>query len=409
MNIKTKTLAIGIYTYRHPEAIEDVLAVAAGYLYNHHIDVYYYDGSSDTKTKEVIEAYRSRGFTNLYHLHFPESTQRAKMVFQGVGMQKDYDYIWPGKDRIVFTEEVITAVLNALEEDPDVICLSQNPALHGIQKQYYHDPVLYYRDHGWISTSIDTVIYQKKSMLRDFTEWIYPHDIFNPYYSHLFHTLAHKETVRICVLTGDHINTYNSPKAVSSWIHKAFKTWKDDWIKVNELLPECYEPYKAKVIKETATKPWLLGDIDRLMELHEKGILTPEKLPQIEPDWERVSNVPFEVVRDIALDQYDPAHDMRMIVSRSEFLDLLVSVRNMLKSGQINAEQIPWKAIRVYLYNKLLALKTDRRTDIFLITGTIDDLENLSKEDGDHTERCIIYLQIIIDFLLLIEEDKAGQ
>lgn len=401
-----KSVAIAIPTYHHPEAVQEILSLTAQYLYDMHFDVYYYDGSSDTKTKKVVEDFRSRGFTNLYHLHFPEDNHRAEMIFNGHGMNREYEYIWPFKDRCMFTEEVLNAVIDALEEDPDVLCLNQTFSYQGIQKRIYHEPTEFYHVHGWIATSINTIIFKKSSMIGSFHSWIYP-SLFNPYYSHLFHTLARMDEMKICVLYGDHIMIHNSAKVVSQWENKVFQVWKDDWIKVNELLPECYAPYKDDVIKITASLPWLIGDVERLQEFHDKGLLTPETMPQVEPNWDRVSYVPLEIVREIAAGTYDSAHDMRRVVSKSEFTDMTISIHRMLSARQIDAGQIPWEAFQNYIRNRLQGQKRMNTEEIAWVLNAIHDLRSLVEEMPDNPQRTANIIQIILVFLFFTDRDKS--
>lgn len=401
-----KSIAIGILTYRHPEAVQEILSLSAQYLYDLQIDVYYYDGSSDTRTKAVIESFRDKGFTNLYHLHFPEDDHRAEMILSGRGMLQDYDYIWPSKDRCMFTEEVMTAVRNSLEEDPDVLCLNQTLDHHGIHKLIYHEPTQFYKFHGWNATSINTILFKKSSMIGSFQHWIYP-SLFNSYYSHLFHTLARMESMNICVLYGDHIMIHNSPHVVSSWENKIFQVWKDDWIKVNDLLPECYAPFKDSVIKTTASLPWLIGDVKRLQEFHDKGLLTPETMPKVEPNWERVSYVPIEIVREIAAGTYNSAHDMRRVVSLSEFIDMVLSIHKMLLNGQMGAGMIPWEAFQNYIRNRLQGKPRMNTEEISRILTSVGDLKTFAEERPDHQERTANIVQIILSILFFTDRAKT--
>jgi len=64
-------------------------------------------------------------------------------------------------------------------------------------------------------------------------------------------------------------------------------------------LPVCYKN-KEEVIKRTASLPWILGDKDGLIELHRKGILTPEYYEEIKIFWEQVSDIPLVVLKKIA-------------------------------------------------------------------------------------------------------------
>ena len=398
-----KSIAIGICTYHHPDAVYDILGRSVQDLFDRHIDVYYYDGSDDNETGEIIESYRSMGYTNLYHLHLPDNPDRFKMVFTGEGMQRKYDFIWPCKDRCMFSKDALDTVLECINENPDAVILTLRDCKDILKKQY-HDASLLYRDHACMATSINTVIYQRESILGSFQDWIYP-TVFNAYYSHFFHTIAQKKDLNVYAIYGETIAIYDSDLAVSSWENNIFKVWKDDWIKVNELLPDCYAPYRAGVIKQAATIPKMFGDVERLQELHEKGILVPERMPEVEQNWEMVSNVPIDIVAEIAAGVYDQAHDMRRISSSDEFLNLTISIHHMIKNGQMDGHQIPWQSIKDYLSGRLIKKKSFSRLNIPLIVGTISDLEKLSGENLDDAEKNANYLQVVIDFLLLIEEN----
>lgn len=48
----------------------------------------------------------------------------------------------------------------------------------------------------------------------------------------------------------------------------------------NKNLPDCYTD-KEEIIKRTASFPWILGDINVLINLHEKGILNSQYCEKI--------------------------------------------------------------------------------------------------------------------------------
>ena len=49
--------------------------------------------------------------------------------------------------------------------------------------------------------------------------------------------------------------------------------------------------------------PWILGDTNSLIELHNKGVLTKEYYEEIKEFWEKVSNVPLGQLKKIAYDE----------------------------------------------------------------------------------------------------------
>ena len=328
---------------------------------------------------------------------------RFKMVFTAEGMQRKSDFIWPCKDRCMFSKDALDTVLECINENPDAVIFTLRDC-KGILKKQYHDASLLYRDHAWIATSINTVVYQRESILDSFQDWVYP-TVFNAYYSHFFHTIAQKKDLNVYAIYGETIAIYDSTLAVSSWENNIFKVWKDEWIKVNELLPDCYAPYRAGVIKQAATMPWLFGDVERLQELHDEGILVPERMNEVVENWKMVSDVPIEIVAEIAAGVYDQAHDMRRINSSDEFLNLMISIRHMINNGQMDGQQIPWQSIKDYFSGSLNEKKSFNRINIPLIVGTISDLEKLSGENPGDAEKNANYLQVVIDFLLLMENN----
>ena len=393
-----KKIALCVFTYEHPETIDEVLENCIEYYYEYGIDIYYYDASKDLKTQEVIKKYREKGFDNIYHIHLPENDERAEMAFRGEFLKKEYDYIWPSKDRSFCSKDVLEKIIMTLEDEHDVVligCLLNRED----QKILYDDPVQFYCDWAWIATSIDTVIYNKKTMLAGFKKWKITIP-FNWFYTFLFQKLAEMPKTDICVLAGKNMQILCSKKSASGWIPQVFEVWKDLWIEANDALPACYESYKAKVLKETASLPWILGGVRRLVELHEMGILVPQKLDAIKINWERVSDVPFDVVAAIAEDNFDAGHDMRLLKSNNEFTNLLAKVIRMLQEGKMKVEQIPLPDIMIKMLDELSKSGTEE-SNRYLCEGSLSDICEFI-EAGNYTEQDVAkFLQICLNFLIL--------
>ena len=111
--------------------------------------------------------------------------------------------------------------------------------------------------------------------------------------------LSKKIPPTICLLAGNQVTIYHSVLGHSSWGDRRIWIWGKNWIGANEKLPVCYKN-KEEVIKRTASLPWILGDKDGLIELHRKGILTPEYYEEIKIFWEQVSDIPLVVLKKIA-------------------------------------------------------------------------------------------------------------
>ncbi len=296
---KTPSIAMCILTHNHPNTIFGVLNDACLNYYFHGVDVYVYDSSEGDETKAIVESWMNKGYPNLYYVRMKEDKLIA--VSKGEGLVKRYDYVWPCKDRTVWPKETMDAVRENITEWPDVMCLDVGRKDADREKNMYGDGIALYRDHCLGLTSIDATIYRYSSVWAD-TKGLQEAFCAAESFAHFYFVLkkiSEMGAPKVCILQGKRIAVYNI-KTESSWTQKAFYVWKDCWIRANENLPACYAPYRDYVIKHVASQPWLIGGIQRLQELKDMGVLTVDKIDEIEANWERVSDIPFEVVRKIA-------------------------------------------------------------------------------------------------------------
>lgn len=301
---KTPSIAMCMFTHNHPNTVVQVLTATCLNYYFHGIDVYWYDSSEDDKTQRLVEAWISRGYTNLYYVSVRGLAVREKWVAisRGEGLAKRYDYIWPSKDRTIWPKETLDAVKEHIAEQADIMYLEVRGNASEPEKNMYRDGITLYQRHSLGLTSLDTTIYKYDSVFSDteaYQEALKRGGAFAHFYMVLKKLAETEKTSKLCVLQGGRIALYDVTTE-SLWENQAFRVWKDCWIDANESLPNCYAPYRDQVIKYVASQPWLLGGIERLRELKAMGVLTSEKLGEIEKNWERVSDIPFEEVREIA-------------------------------------------------------------------------------------------------------------
>lgn len=298
---KKPSIAMCMFTHNHSNTVAQVLAATCLNYYLHGIDVYWYDSSEGDETQRIVEAWIKRGYTNLYYVSAKGLQVGDKWiaVSKGEGLHKRYDYIWPSKDRTVWPQMTLDAVKEHIVECPDIMYLEVRGNASEPEKNLYGDGITLYQRHSLGLTSIDTTLYRYDSVFSDTAEYLnalenaksYPH------FYLVLKKMAELENPKLCVLQGERICLYDI-RTASTWDNVLFTVWKDQWIEANEKLPDCYAPYRDQVIKNIAI--WLLGGIERLKKLKAKGVLTVEKLGEIENNWERVSDIPFELVKKIA-------------------------------------------------------------------------------------------------------------
>lgn len=297
---KMKKIAVCIPTYNHPDTVEDVLGRCINVYNAYGLDFFYFDGSTDDRTKNVVAAFIEKGFSNLYYFHIEDKNgeERFNMIMSAEGVLSEYEYIWYCKDRSYCTENSIEKIVETAGKHPDIIFFGMLVEFAS-DELVYDNSVDFYGDWGWLATSMDVAIVRRETILKNF----YRDKYMNEYWRHfmlIFNELANLDKVQIVVLNSKCAGLYNSNLTKSMWTDKVFKIWIDEWISANENLNEIYHVYMDRIIKMATSLPWILGGERRLVELHELGVLNPECLDVIQKDWDRVSDVPFEKVRQIA-------------------------------------------------------------------------------------------------------------
>lgn len=306
-------MAVCIPTYRRPEVVKDALSHCAELYKRYGLDIYYYDSSEDEETKKVIEDYQKKGYDNLYYIRLDSTPllTKPKHIFKMDLIQKRYMYMWYLKDRSWYGEGTLKWIHKAMEKPHDLIFLDVGHRQDSCKISICHDADEFYHRCGDFATSIDTTIYNVQSVLKssfNVDDLCKRHD--GEYFLSFFHFLfifewlARKENPDICLLTGREIAVFGSMKATGSgWNESRIHTWGKLWIQANKILSDCYTN-KEDIIKRTASLPWILGDLDALIGLHEKGILNPEYFEEIKEFWEQVSDIPLQTVRRIAYGEY---------------------------------------------------------------------------------------------------------
>lgn len=309
-------MAVCIPTYERSEVVADVLQHCAGVYRRYGLDVYYYDSSRDNRTKEVIESYQKAGYDNLHYIWVdPEvpltvRPYKFEQAFKMTGIRKEYEYMWYLRDRCWCEEKTLRLIYRAMAEEHDLIFLDVGHPDEAEELLICNDADIFYHRCGDYATSMDTVIYNVKAMLKDdfnMEKFLQKYSgecrLYFPHFILIFEQLAKKKRPDICLLSGKNMGIIHSRKGHSGWNDERLKIWAECWVQANEVLPECYTD-RGDIIKRTASFPWILGDVNLLAELHDKGILTPEYFEEIKECWKKVSDIPVQVLREIAYGEY---------------------------------------------------------------------------------------------------------
>ena len=166
-----------------------------------------------------------------------------------------------------------------------------------------------------------------------------------------------------------------------------------------------HHPYKENVIKKATSLPWILGDIPRLVELHELGVLTDESLDEVLMDWEKVSDIPVDIVAKIAHGNYDRYHDLSSLrIINDHTTELIIQLTTMMQAGKFTKEQVPLEDITGCVYAQIAESGKYSDEVLRILKGSVEDLRQyMLKEDSD-LEEMSRAMQILISFLLLMNQ-----
>lgn len=302
-------LAICVPTYNSNNAkiVEDVLTNSIDYLQRNNIDIYYYDSSKNNYIEELVIRMNEAGYDNVYCIKLPsEMTYGEKIdyIFSGAGLQKDYDYLWPIKDRTIPNEFRLLLALLQCDGKSDVVISLNWGDIFERNFLVLNSPVELYKHFAAPTTSLGTAIYNRKTMFDDYTYGVCgtldkaKNDFWQYWY--LYYKLSKMTDPRITVVSRSGACDYAGTGAVPSyWHNRIFEVWIDEFVKVNFDLPEMYNSHKVHAIKGTTAIRELLGKKETFMKLHEKGIFTYEVYEKYKDVWSFVTNIPVEELKMI--------------------------------------------------------------------------------------------------------------
>ena len=211
-----------------------------------------------------------------------------------------------------------------------------------------------------------------------------------------------KEQRSVKALVGNDIVARNIKGVGSSYKAEMFEIWQDEWIEANEKLPAYYEKYKAQVIKQTTSLPWLFGSVGALLEYRRLNALNAKNVDKIAKNWNKVSNIPVDTLIKIANDTYDITHDLSIIPSSiNELVNLLIEMANRLRKGQMQKEQIPYESILKGIMNYVIKKYNGNGYIANCINGTVHDVLYYLHDTATSQEEIQKSIQTLISILIL--------
>lgn len=314
------SMALCYLTHDHPDVVREVFDNSLEAYASHGIDVFIYDDSESELTREIVSEYINKGYKNLYYVdaHGVEGADhKYLLIMQGAGLPKDYDYIWPCKDRVYFSSSYLDRLCEAVDEGNDIIMGltedSRCEIVSCVYKTYYTDPCEFYRKYGVFSTNWECTIRKRETML-DPVDW----DLYREKYGvdefcnfnqsvSLFARIAEMDSfkARICRFGDD--ERFISKKVTSHWGSQLFGLWIDKWIAANYRLPEIYDSYKMQVVKSQTNVYELFGSLEMMILYRDKGQYDMEVYEKYRDIWPFITDISPECLRLVAAGDDDRA------------------------------------------------------------------------------------------------------
>ena len=262
-----------------------------------------YDSSTSNDTKEYIDKLIAEGAKNLFYVPVDAGIGgdgKMLQVLKGYGLQKEYDYIWPNKDRSYVIGDSAQKIQQESRRHYDCMMIDIWVPVASDHREYkqVYEKEEFFKEFGWLTASWEMMLISTDLLLHTI-QW----DDFEKKY-HLgknqnfnqpltvFGGLALKAHPQIRVLGYEEVILRNDMSVSSGWISATFPLWGDNWPNAINSLPECYDPYKASVIKDQGRHINVFGSVDNLIYLARRQLLTPEVWEKYKDRWNTLSDIP---------------------------------------------------------------------------------------------------------------------
>lgn len=390
MEQKLGNIAYCIPTYNHPDTIRDVLEKSAALYKEYGIDIYIYDSSEERDTEDIVNEFIQCGYDNIFYIKMECSIrEKIKSIFMQYGWKKQYKYFWLVKDRRCFGEKTINRIVHNIDDNSDVIFLtiiSKYPMEDKEQEiqEYNTDVIEFYRNWGWLSTSMDVTILNTRTMLFNIEE-IYEKYADNvmeafPQCIILWENLdARKDNAKIRMISRDHLQVYESSYSTSGWRKRRFEILKT-WVNANDSLPEYYQRYKEETTKKFAALPWLLGSVDELIGLQKDSLLDEKVYVRMKTVWNRLVDIPLDWVYLIINERY---FELRQIVLKQ--IEILIEKEKYEQAYWIYKtntwigrydNDIEYKVLNKFFIIYQREKDRENRNDVFYAVKSYEDMKN---------------------------------
>ena len=391
--MKNKT-ACCYLTHEHPEVMEEVLGNICGSYGEKGIDIYVYDSSTGDDTKRIVDKYAAMESCSLTYVPMQfikgkeGGDEKYLYVLKGYGLEGEYDYIWPTKDRCWFEGETLNEICNAIDEDHDIVFAVDERDRYEIitkpAKGLYNDPVEFFEEYGALTTNWECLI-RRRSTMTDPIDWDEYERKYNIGRSNNFNQtvttfarLSETESCSIRVISCNIDDKRYSDKARPLWTESLLEVWIDKWIPAVFSLTEIYDGYKLSVIKTQLGHISLFGSNDSIVAMRNMGLFAGKRLEQLSSMWDMISRIPHSNLDRILKHDEDSLFDENFNEFTTSFEEKNYSKGYYLFIQNSNfIDKLGYDKYRILSLSYYIYLCEMRRAGRSLLLEGVDSIEGL--------------------------------
>lgn len=291
------SVALCIPTYERSEIVEEFLRESAIYYLDAGMDIYFYDGSEDTKTEEVVRKYLVDD--RIYYIKRPKN-YTLLMSFQGFGLKKEYDFLWLFGESVRHTKEAVSRIMSELKLEYDMICVDGS-IFSKTGTRIFTEPQEFMRECAWRVDYIGGTILNCHTMLRDI-DWKFYNKEWKKYQSEVlshsrFYWMRALELSKFCALNielGKDQEDWSRLKKGSGWYNKElfFRNLCKLWVGTFESLPDSYSEVDKKAAILKSGEIVFFKNMNQFLCYRRKGIYSFGIFVQYLDTWKKVTRVP---------------------------------------------------------------------------------------------------------------------
>ena len=285
-------LAISIPTYERPECISELIDQFINEAEKLNIGIYIFDGSISDETKKVCEKYKDYSCFN-----YIRQTGEIKERHWEAVTASDCDYLLNCRDRTIIKSEFFGIILRLLEENLDLYILGDSTYKFASKMHFLTSPCELFKEFFLPMTLFGSYIVRKDVLKAT------DNNIDAKYYksfallSKIFKAIPNIKDFKALFIPFDFkTNYYFIPKTFSGTSESFFSIWGDDWVKMIDDLPPCYNEYKTK-----AKQAREIGNILNLLDFRMNGSIDLKIVLKNKNIIKQISSTPLIVFILVAL------------------------------------------------------------------------------------------------------------